>query len=146
MMTYRTVLPLPEAVRMGDGEEGVVVLQLPVKDPTFDLAKAVCSHGLFMMSPNCWDPATASLRRPLHLSASSASLSVRISQPSPPADHLLVSVYCTTFLSMSDENDRMIREFHTVHAAAKEMGFGRIFRSPTLFEDMVKGILLCNCR
>ncbi|URE48059.1 HhH-GPD superfamily base excision DNA repair protein [Musa troglodytarum] len=162
MMTSRTIPPLPEEVGMGDGEEGVVVLQLPVKDPTFDLAKAVCNHGLFMMAPNGWDPATASLRRPLRLSSSSASLSVRVSQPSPPPDHLLVSVYCTTFLSsqdqdailsqvrrmlrMSDENDRMIREFHTIHAAAKERGFGRIFRSPTLFEDMVKCILLCNCR
>lgn len=47
---------------------------------------------------------------------------------------------------MSNENDRMIKEFHTIHAAAKERGFGRIFRSPTLFEDMVKCILLCNCR
>ncbi|RRT49513.1 hypothetical protein B296_00005650 [Ensete ventricosum] len=42
---------------MGDGEEGMVVLQLPIKDPTFDLAKAVYSHDLFMMSPNGYDPA-----------------------------------------------------------------------------------------
>ncbi|XP_065035208.1 uncharacterized protein LOC135671178 [Musa acuminata AAA Group] len=162
MTTSRTVPSLPEEVGMGDGEEGMVVLRLPVKDPTFDLANAVCNHGLFMMAPNGWDPDTASLRRPLHLSSSSASLCVRVSQPSPHPDHLLVSVYCTTFLSsqdqdailsqvqrmlrMSNENDRMIKEFHTIHAAAKERGFGRIFRSPTLFEDMVKCILLCNCR
>lgn len=49
-------------------------------------------------------------------------------------------------LRISDENDRMIREFHELHAGAKKRGFGRVFRSPTLFEDMVKCILLCNCQ
>lgn len=104
MTTSRTVPSLPEEVGMGDGEEGMVVLRLPVKDPTFDLANAVCNHGLFMMAPNGWDPDTASLRRPLHLSSSSASLCVRVSQPSPHPDHLLVSVYCTTFLSSQDQD------------------------------------------
>ena len=33
-----------------------------------------------------------------------------------------------------------------MHPASREAGFGRVFRSPTLFEDMVKCILLCNCQ
>ncbi|ONK67486.1 uncharacterized protein A4U43_C05F550 [Asparagus officinalis] len=49
-------------------------------------------------------------------------------------------------LRISEENDRVIREFHEACGpGAKEGGFGRVFRSPTLFEDMVKCILLCNC-
>nr|XP_029121559.1 uncharacterized protein LOC105049133 isoform X2 [Elaeis guineensis] len=145
-----------------DRSTGVVHLQLPLNDPGFNLETAVCSHGLFMMAPNRWDPASKSLHRPLRLPTSSSSLPVRISHPSPSHPLLLVSVFGASSLSsqdqhailaqvrrmlrISDENDRVIREFHKLHAGAKERGFGRVFRSPTLFEDMVKCILLCNCQ
>ncbi|KAL6971805.1 hypothetical protein U1Q18_031486, partial [Sarracenia purpurea var. burkii] len=46
-------------------------------------------------------------------------------------------------LSAKDEKD--VQEFHKVHPDAKRKGFGRLFRSPTLFEDVVKSMLLCNC-
>ncbi|KAG6411765.1 hypothetical protein SASPL_129852 [Salvia splendens] len=46
-------------------------------------------------------------------------------------------------LRISSEDDRAVHEFHDVNPRAKETGFGRIFRSPTLFEDIVKTILLC---
>lgn len=39
-----------------------------------------------------------------------------------------------------------VKEFQKMHKGAKERGFGRMFRSPTLFEDMVKCMLLCNCQ
>lgn len=48
-------------------------------------------------------------------------------------------------LRISEGDERDVSEFHKVHAEAKKRGFGRIFRSPTLFEDAVKSILLCNC-
>ncbi|XP_017696252.2 uncharacterized protein LOC103697865 [Phoenix dactylifera] len=148
----------------GEADRGSCVahLQLPLNDPSFNLENAVCSHGLFMMAPNRWDPASKSLLRPLRLSNSSSSLPVRISHPSPSHPLLLVSVFGASSLSsqdqhailaqvrrmlrISDENDRVMREFHELHAGAKERGFGRVFRSPTLFEDMVKCILLCNCQ
>lgn len=47
---------------------------------------------------------------------------------------------------MSDENDKKIEEFHKLCPDAKEWGFGRVFHSPNLFEDMVKCMLLCNCQ
>jgi hypothetical protein len=49
-------------------------------------------------------------------------------------------------LRLSEEDERAVQEFQAMHAAAREAGFGRIFRSPTLFEDMVKCMLLCNCQ
>ena len=49
-------------------------------------------------------------------------------------------------LRLSEEDGRVVAEFQATHAAAREGGFGRIFCSPTLFEDMVKCILLCNCQ
>ncbi|XP_020547100.1 uncharacterized protein LOC110011389 [Sesamum indicum] len=48
-------------------------------------------------------------------------------------------------LRISAKDEKMVEEFHRIHAEAKKLGFARIFRSPTLFEDIVKSILLCNC-
>lgn len=56
-------------------------------------------------------------------------------------------------LRLSEEDERTAREFERVCGVVgedvpdcvREFG-GRVFRSPTLFEDMVKCILLCNCQ
>ncbi|KAJ4938735.1 hypothetical protein NE237_000010 [Protea cynaroides] len=127
---------------------------------TFDLEKAVCSHGLFMMAPNQWDPSTKTLQRPLRLSDGISSLLVRISHPPNssslhvlvfgadslcPDDRQAVLAQVERMLRLSDKENSNVREFHKIHEAAKKGAFGRIFRSPTLFEDMVKCILLCNC-
>ena len=49
-------------------------------------------------------------------------------------------------LRLSEEDGRVMAEFQAMHPAAREAGFGRIFRSPTLFEAMVECIFLCNCQ
>ncbi|XP_020585838.1 uncharacterized protein LOC110028359 [Phalaenopsis equestris] len=137
----------------------MLVLEIPVKDPSFDLTNVVCSHGFFMMAPNQWGPASSTLQRPIRLP--SGTVRVRISHPRPSGP-VAVSVPGTSSLSfedeqalldqvrrmlrMSDDSDRFIQEFHRIHAGCRERGLGRIFRSPTLFEDMVKCILLCNCQ
>ncbi|KAF2924272.1 uncharacterized protein [Oryza sativa Japonica Group] len=133
----------------------------------FDLEAAVCSHGLFMMAPNRWDPASRALVRPLRLASDrAASVAVRVSRhPARPSDALLVSVLgapdddalspldqtsileqVRRMLRLDEEDGRAVAEFQAMHAVAREVGFGRIFRSPTLFEDMIKCILLCNCQ
>ncbi|CAI9294063.1 unnamed protein product [Lactuca saligna] len=136
---------------------------------TFDLEKAVCSHGFFMTAPNHWDPVSKTLQRPLRLLrsldheniCSSSSFTVQISQP-PQSSHLIVRVFETDSLSpahqqslmeqvrrmlrMSEEEEKKVEEFQEIYHEAKTSGFGRIFRSPTLFEDMVKCILVCNCQ
>ncbi|WVZ66931.1 hypothetical protein U9M48_016084 [Paspalum notatum var. saurae] len=146
-------------------EEPRVELELPLGAAApFDLAAAVCSHGLFMMAPNRWDPAARALVRPLRLASDrSVSLLASVSaQPARPDSALLVALRGAGALSPLDRDYileqvcRMLRlseegvaaaaEFQAMHPAAREVGFGRIFRSPTLFEDMVKCILLCNCQ
>ncbi|XP_024959850.1 uncharacterized protein LOC112500576 isoform X2 [Cynara cardunculus var. scolymus] len=141
-----------------------VVYELPLGEAaaTFNLHKAVCSHGFFMTAPNHWDPLSKTLRRPLRLlDSSSSSVTVQISQP-PHSSHLLLRVFDTESLSLghqqslmeqvrrmlrlSEEEEKTVREFQEIYGEAKESGFGRIFRSPTLFEDMVKCILVCNCQ
>ncbi|KAL8264973.1 hypothetical protein R6Q59_023103 [Mikania micrantha] len=141
-------------------------LPLGVASPTFNLEKAVCSHGFFMTAPNQWDPLSKTFQRPLRLfddvvSSSSSSVTVQISQP-PHASHLLLRVRDSVDLSpahqqslmeqvrrmlrLSEAEEKNVREFQEVYSEAKTSGFGRIFRSPTLFEDMVKCILVCNCQ
>ncbi|KAH9321557.1 hypothetical protein KI387_016196, partial [Taxus chinensis] len=125
----------------------------------FDLEKAVCSYGFFMMPPNLWLSSSSTLQRPLRLSDGTA-LMVCISQP-PTSSSLLIRVLgigtLTTenqnflldqvvrMLRLSEMEESAVRGFHALHPQAKAKGFGRLFRSPTLFEDMVKSILLCNC-
>ncbi|KAI8544575.1 hypothetical protein RHMOL_Rhmol08G0307800 [Rhododendron molle] len=155
------------------GVGGGVVVELPLgktaEAATFDLEKSVCSHGLFMMAPNFWDPLSKTLQRPLLLDSheesgngsASSSVLVRISQPSDSPHSLRLRVFgvdsvsprheqalkdqVRRMLRLSEAEEARVKEFQKMHGEAKERGFGRVFRSPTLFEDMVKCILLCNC-
>ncbi|GMH23853.1 hypothetical protein Nepgr_025696 [Nepenthes gracilis] len=143
-------------------------VELPLGEAAeaFDLEKAVCSHGLFMMAPNKWDPLSKSLLRPLRLNndndGDDDTVLVRVSHPSDLPHSLLLRVLGRLSLSplqsdavvaqvrrmlrLSEREERKVREFQLMHAEAKKTGFGRVFRSPTLFEDMVKSILFCNCQ
>ncbi|CAN4110820.1 unnamed protein product [Withania somnifera] len=151
---------------------GSVVVELPLydgdEDETFNLEKSVCSHGLFMMAPNRWDSLSKTLERPLRLSENindddhEQSRLVCISQPSDSPHSLLLRVFGTDSLPavhkrsllgqvrrmvrLSVEENKRVKAFQEICGEAKERGFGRVFRSPTLFEDMVKCILLCNCQ
>lgn len=84
---------------------GSVEYKLPLEEAagSFELEKAVCSHGFFMTAPNQWDPLTKTLQRPLRLlndddGVSSSSVTVQISQPIK-STHLLVRVFDTESLT-----------------------------------------------
>ncbi|KAF6171620.1 hypothetical protein GIB67_030386 [Kingdonia uniflora] len=129
----------------------------------FDLKKAVCNHGFFMMAPNRWDSLKKMLERPLRLSPlSNISVIAQITQPKRTEYALRVHLHDVNVISaeerqyitaqvgrmlhLSAKQQNAITDFHSIHVEAKKTGFGRIFCSPTLFEDMVKAILLCNCQ
>lgn len=139
-------------------------LSLPLGEciSTFNLEKAVCNHGFFMMAPNRWVPSSKTLERPLRLADSATCVTVSIQHP-PNHTSLLIQVYdhihnlsfadkdailqqVRRMLRISEKDERAIREYHEVHPEAKEKGYGRVFRSPTLFEDLVKCILLRNTK
>ncbi|KAK4605634.1 hypothetical protein RGQ29_000083 [Quercus rubra] len=138
------------------------LLHLPLGEciTTFNLEDAVCNHGFFMMAPNSWIPSTKTLQRPLRLANSTTSVMVSISHP-PNNSSILIQVHDIQNISLEDEkailkqvgrmlrisegDERNVREFQNMHPEAKKRGFGRLFRSPTLFEDAVKSILLCHC-
>ncbi|PON38673.1 DNA glycosylase [Parasponia andersonii] len=148
-----------------------VSLELPLGDTaeSFNLESVVCSHGLFMMAPNRWDPLSKTLFRPLQLTlfptSDSDAVMVCVSQPQDRPRCLHLRVHTGTrsltleneeallaqvwrMLRLSEYDERVAREFRELYGEEEEEGsvVGRVFRSPTLFEDMVKCMLLCNCR
>lgn len=48
-------------------------------------------------------------------------------------------------LRLSRSDEEAVRDFQAKHTAAAQCGFGRLLRSPSVWEDIVKCILLCNC-
>ncbi|XP_039004269.1 uncharacterized protein LOC120131330 isoform X2 [Hibiscus syriacus] len=158
----------------GNGSSLLVELPLGKAAEGFELEKAICSHGLFMLAPNHWDPISRSFSRPLRLTSPPLTVMLRISQPPTSSSTLHLRVQGTSALSpshshsllnqvsrmlrLSESEENNVRKFQSVvealHTEEKDelatqclRSFGgRVFRSPTLFEDMVKCILLCNCQ
>ncbi|KAA8544445.1 hypothetical protein F0562_022515 [Nyssa sinensis] len=114
-----------------------------------------------MMAPNIWNPSTKTLKRPLRLADSTLSIIVSISHPckhasilievqdvddvsSTDRETILAQVARMLRISMKDERD--VQAFQDVHPKAKERGFGRLFRSPSLFEDAVGENFENECR
>lgn len=117
----------------------------------FDLHRAVCSYGYFILAPNFWDVEKRLLHRPLRTEAGrlvktvirqrrDAKLIVRCDRSVPRSDH----PYLREQVSRMFRFDENFRGWRKVHPQAKRRGFDRMFRSPTLFEDMVKTITSCN--
>lgn len=93
------------------------MVDLPLGDSaaTFDLEKAVCSHGLFMMSPNQWNHVSKTLNRPLRVDpdddGGNSSLSVQISHPSDSPASLAVRVFGTDYLSPRHQQSLLVFPF-----------------------------------
>ncbi|XP_062089773.1 uncharacterized protein LOC133796318 [Humulus lupulus] len=140
--------------------EGILLMTMAVGSCSlFDMEKSVCNHGMFMMPPNVWIPSSKSLQRPLRLADDATSLTLSVSQSNhylyvrhfsqhsnfSMNDQRVIQEQIVRMLRITESDARDVREFHKVCPRAKETGFGRLFRSPSLFEDAVKSILLCNC-
>lgn len=123
----------------------------------FDFRTAVCSHGFFVLAPNRWDPARATLHTTITLDENTA-VTVRISE----APRRKIAIQTTAALSPAHRAatktavTRMLRvdedltAFHDLcrnsatHRLAADMRFGRLIRGTDLFEDIVKVICTCN--
>lgn len=128
-------------------------LTLPV--PTnFTLRRAVCSYGYYLLAPNRWDPTREVFSRPLQANVGGDVTGVEVSQPGGRGGPLRVA--CADRLSPDEQRrvrhqvvrvlrlDEDLRAWARVHPRAWRRGYGWLFRSPTLFEDMVKTITGCN--
>ncbi|KAK7825403.1 hypothetical protein CFP56_033124 [Quercus suber] len=118
------------------------LLHLPLGEciTTFNLEDAVCNHDFFMMAPNSWIPSTKTLHRP------SILIQVHDIQNVSLGDEKAILKQMGRMLMISEGDESYVREFQNMHLEAKKKGFGRLFHSSRLFEDVVKSILLCNCK
>lgn len=124
-----------------------LTLTLPAR---FDLKRAVCSYGYYMLAPNRWDGEACALEHVLR-DAQGRPMTVRITQRGRR-----LKVACARALSAAEQREvkrcvaRMLRldedftAWHRLLPEARRAGFDRLFRSATLFEDIVKTITGCN--
>lgn len=117
----------------------------------FDLHRAVCSYGYFILAPNLWDIDKKILHRPLRTPAGrlvhtvirqrqDGKLAVRCDRDVPRDDHAFLKAQIARMFRFGED----YAGWRKVHPLAKKRRFDRMFRSPTLFEDMVKTITSCN--
>ncbi|MEM6798671.1 MAG: hypothetical protein AAF589_04085 [Planctomycetota bacterium] len=118
----------------------------------FDLKRAVCSYGHFLLAPNHWAPEGQRFVRPLRIGPS--VVTVVVTQPAGQGG--AVRVQADTRLERTEQRivrqqlarqlqlDTDLSAWRRLHPAARRRGFGRMFRSPDLWEDMVKTITGCN--
>jgi 3-methyladenine DNA glycosylase/8-oxoguanine DNA glycosylase len=129
--------------------------------PDFDFRSAVCSHGFFVLAPNRWASKTQSLRTIVTIDDDTA-VPVVVSEKRDARGRDGIVLSSPARLGPSQRRAvrgaiwRMLRlgenltAFHslcrrsTTHQPAAEMRFGRLLRSPSLFEDVVKVICTCN--
>ncbi len=123
----------------------------------FVLARDVCSYGYFMLAPNHWDAQTRVLRRVLSLREGTVnsrpvavqiaqhgkSLRITLSRTVSAAERELVRTQVARMLRL-DESAQRIAAFHARDPRFKKSGRGRLLRSPTLFEDVIKTVTSCN--
>ncbi|KAL8275734.1 hypothetical protein Esti_000297 [Eimeria stiedai] len=151
------------------------VLTIPLPEG-FDFSMAICSYGFFCMMPNQWIPPVPSkmngedsmkrhgkFRRPLRYgdgatrccvaeltcedpSCLRVTLTGELPENGPEESEILKQINRMCRLDASAFQGHSIEQFWRLHPEAKNRKFGYLFRSPTLWEDMVKTITICNVR
>jgi 3-methyladenine DNA glycosylase/8-oxoguanine DNA glycosylase len=129
---------------------------LALATPTdFDLARDCCSYGYFLLWPNFWDPAARTLSRVLDVGGgpvgiviaqrggAGSNLRLTLSRAVSAAERAELKRQVSRMLRLDEDADT-IGEFHRVDPRWKRSGYGRLFRSPTFFEDVIKTVTSCN--
>lgn len=119
------------------------------------LKRDVCSYGYFLLAPNLWDVKAHALIRVLSLP--DRPVIVHITQKPEPGARLTIrtsrglrapersGVEKQVFRMLRlDESAETIAAFHRADRRWKRSGRGRLFRSPTFFEDILKTVTSCN--
>ena len=134
-------------------------MKIPLKE-AFNFENAIKSHGWWMLSPNHWDNEKQKYYRPVKLnSGKNILLSVTYAD-----DHLMIDIENNVFLNVVEmkEIEKLVswifrleedfESFYSMSAEHEELLHlsserkGRLLRSPTLFEDVIKVILTTNTR
>ena len=127
---------------------------LTIRPPAnYDLARDVCSYGYFLLAPNRWDPDARTFSRPLRLGEGPAKatihqqhdregepLKVRFDRALTRKEQAEARLQIARMLQLDDD----IAAFHAVDPRWKKSGRGRLVRSPSMFEDVIKTVTSCN--
>ena len=132
-----------------------LTLQVP---SDYSLVRDCCSYGYFLLAPNRWDVVSQSLSRVLTLPE--RSVFAVVNQPGGAGSALRVVVWpdevalsaaeraaireALTRMLRLDEGVEALRAFHRLDPRWKKSGRGRLFRSPSMFEDVIKTVTNCN--
>ncbi len=121
----------------------------------YDLPRDACSYGYFVLAPNYWDVRAKVLWRVLDVNT--RGVLAKVSQPGGPGTPLKVwtgeSLDKAETIEVKHQLTRMLRldeaaaniaEFHRLDPRYAKTGRGRLLRSPTLFEDVIKTVTSCN--
>lgn len=129
----------------------------------YSLSRDACSYGYFLLDPNHWSPSAREFSTTLDVSdpvgrAGRAATTVFVTQPArtrgsalsvradralTPAQRSVVRAALTRMLRL-DEPASEIAAFHRLDPRWKRSGRGRLMRSASLFEDVIKTVTSCN--
>lgn len=120
----------------------------------FALARDLCSYGYFLLAPNHWDVRKSVFVRTFLVGGVATTVRTTQGKVGAPlkarADVALNAVQREELIAQIrrmlrlDETADEIRAFHAADLRWKESGRGRLMRSPTLFEDIIKTVTSCN--
>ncbi len=130
---------------------GSTLSMKPPKD--YDLARDVCSYGYFVLMPNYWDVTNQCFSRVLEFAdqpsacvidqLDDGTLRARFDRKLDRSEQAHAKSQITRMLCL-DQDHAYVKSFHKVDPRWKKSGRGRLFRSPTLFEDVIKTVTSCN--
>ncbi|WP_428387312.1 hypothetical protein [Mucisphaera sp.] len=118
----------------------------------FRLGRAVCSYGYFLLAPNHWDPKAKAFETVLRVGGE-GRVGVRVTEAGSGRGLL---IRCGERLNRDHQGevkgqvgrmlrvDEDLRDWWRLNPEAKKRGFGRLFRSATMWEDLVKTVTGCN--
>lgn len=119
----------------------------------YDLARDVCSYGYFLLEPNHWDPEARTLGRVLEPGGQAASvlldqrpggaIRARFDRTLTRPEQGVARAHIARMLALDTPGEHLAA-FHRADPRWKRSGRGRLFRSPTLFEDIIKTVTSCN--
>lgn len=120
------------------------------------LSRDVCSYGYFLLSPNHWSPGESAFTTTMNVGE--RAVTVRVTQPQSTAggglsvrvdarlgkdEQAVLRARLVRMLRL-DETAEYIGAFHAVDKRFRASGRGRLMRSPTFFEDVIKTVTSCN--
>lgn len=132
-------------------------MRLTLRAPAdYRLSRDVCSYGYFLLAPNRWDPAARTFTTSIDLGDAGAVTAV-VSQPGRDGGRVGVRVDRRLKVAALDvlkarlvrmlrldESAATLAEFHALDPRFADTGRGRLMRSPTFFEDVIKTVTSCN--